>query len=260
LNAWHPSDDDLVLHFYGESGADADRLDAHLAVCGRCRIAWTDLRDTLSLVDHATTPDPGHGFERVMWARVQQALPARPRTGDWLRRLIPAGALAAVVIAAVTVTYQWRDAGPDPATVLTTSSAPNAAAPNPATVERVLLTALNAHFEQTEVLLVELMNADFPEVEQGIDLSFERVAADDLVLSGRLYRLTAQQTGQTHLVRMLEDLETVLIEVARGPERASPREVQSIRTRIDDASLLFKVRAVSDVIQVRQRELMTSDD
>ena len=262
MTGWHPSDDDLILHFYGETGAERTRIDAHLGRCPTCRSAWADLRDTLTLVDSAATPDPGAGFERIMWARVQQALPAPPSGWDRIRRFFPLGALAALVLAAVGAAYQWRaiDTAPETGAGATTLTSADGAGGTARTRERVLLTALDSHFEQTEVLLTELMNASHVTVDDGVDLSFERDTADELVFSGRLYRLTALQNGHAHYVRMLDDLETVLIELARGPQRPSSTEVESLRARIDDASLLFKVRAVSDVIHVRQRELMTADD
>jgi hypothetical protein len=262
LSTWHPSDDELILHFYGEGAGDETRIDTHLVACLSCRQAWEDLRDTLRLVDAAAVPEPDRGFERVMWARVQQTLPVRPRGWDRLRRLVPLGALSALVIAGVVASYQWRESDTGVSTPIAEQVSGTGGATADAaarTRERVLLTALNTHFEQTEVLLVELMNASLASGD-GLDLTFERDTADDLVFAGRLYRLTAQQHGQIHLVRMLDDLETVLVEVARGPERRSETDVRSLRARIDDASLLFKVRAVSDVVHVRQRELMSADD
>ena len=79
----------------------------------------------------------------------------------------------------------------------------------------------------------------------------ERVTADDLLAAGRLYRQTAEYTGHQALVRMLEDLEPVLVEVARGPDRIDDRDRQWLRHRIDDDNLLFKVRAVSNDVRGR---------
>jgi hypothetical protein len=254
VTGWHPTDDELVLHFYGEADAEAARIDAHLRSCSSCRTTWEEVQETLSLVDAAHTPEPGPDFERVVWAHVQREMPLRAE--PWWRRrwLAPVASGAALVLVTIGTAYWWqRPAVPAPAASVTPAS-PEASA---RTRERVLLSALGEHFEQTELLLVELMNAS---PDNRADLSYERSAADDLVFSGRLYRITAQQNGHVYLVQMLEDLESVLVEVARGPERPSGREVESLRARIDDASLLFKVRAVTDVIQVRQRELMSAND
>ena len=63
---YHLTDEDLILHFYGEGGPSEERrIDDHLAACSECRQAWTELGETLKLVDAAKVPEPGEGFERV---------------------------------------------------------------------------------------------------------------------------------------------------------------------------------------------------
>ena len=93
---------------------------------------------------------------------------------------------------------------------------------------------------------IELRNA--PDVDA---LNVERVTADDLIAAGRLYRQTAEYTGHAGLVRMLDDLEPVLVEVARGADRMAERDRQWLRTRIEDDNLLFTVRAVNSDIRER---------
>lgn len=247
----HPTDDDLILRFYGEqSPAEQARIDAHVRACSSCQSAWVELGETLKMVETAVVPEPDAGFERIMWAKVQQALPARRHQGWTWRQLVPVLSFAAVVIAVVALGYAWWTKTPSQQPPVATQAA---VAGDPR--ERVLLTALDDHFEQTELLLIELMNA--PD-SGAAGLEFERTAADELVASGRLYRVTAQQIGNHHFAQMLEDLETVLVEVARGPEKVNRKELESLRTRIDDGGLLFKVRAVTSEIRERQQEINTT--
>jgi hypothetical protein len=246
---WHPTDDDMILRLYDESTpAEARRIDAHVAICATCRESWGELVETLKLVDTADAPEPGPAFERLVWARVQQALPA-PAASRWSpRQWMPAFGLAAAVIVAVAIGYEWNG-GERLAPV-----SPDAAAA--AARERVLLTALDGHFEQAEMLLVELMNAP----EAGADqMAFRRATADDLVASGRLYRATAEDTGDVQFARMLDDLESVLIDLARSPETADQHEMESLRTRIGDEDLLFKVRAVTSDLRGRNRNRTESE-
>jgi hypothetical protein len=257
MMTWHPTDEDLILHFYGESRpADGARIDGHLKACVLCRSAWSDLGETLRLVDAAGMPEPDAGFERVMWARVREALPpaAPPRMGWSTRWLAPALGLAAVVVALLSVGVEWRRTT-QIADGMAAADAAVAAATRAGDVrERVLLTALDSHFEQTEMLLVELSNA--PEADEH-EMAFERETADELVASGRLYRVTAAERGDVDIVRMLEDLESVLVDVARGPATIDRSGMASLRARIDDDDLLFKVRAVNNQIRGRQQALFT---
>ena len=258
---WHPTDDDLILRFYGEhDAAEAARIDGHLRTCGACQDAWTELTETLKLVDSAPVPEPPPGVERVMWAKVEQALPA-PSQAFWSwRRLVPLASLAAVVIAVVAISSRTREEAPAAPGTTLTSVAPvdksPGSSPNDSGQlrERVLLTALDGHFEQTELLLVELLNAP----DTGINLEFERMTAGDLVASGRLYRMSATQIGKERLAAVLEELEPVLVEVARSPDQTKPKDLRFLRSQIHEDGLLFKVRAVTTQIRERQQEIITT--
>jgi anti-sigma factor RsiW len=72
----HLSDDDLVLHYYGEmTAADETRTGAHLAGCADCQANYTRLQRVMAFVDSAPAVEPGPGFERIVWARLEPALP-----------------------------------------------------------------------------------------------------------------------------------------------------------------------------------------
>lgn len=245
---WHPTDEDLILQFYGElRPAHGREVESHLDACELCRAARADLVDMLALADAATVPEPAASFERVMWARVQPALPSSSRRWWWLASA--AGSAAIVILTAVAgATWQPGRTG-------------DAAAEPPAAwnrgAEGVLLAALDEHFEQSEWLLVELMNA--PAVGT-VDLSLERAAADDLVASGRLYRSTARAAGEAQLADMLDDLETVFVDVARGSSPMPQVDLEALRGRIGDNDLLFKVRAAASRVRARQQHLITPSE
>ena len=255
---WHPSENELILHFYGEGQPHSEaRIDDHLRSCADCQLAWSELSGTLKLVDAARLPEAPSGFEGVMWARVEQALmraPAVPRRSAWtMTQLVPLGAVAALIVAAVTLgvlSLRRPETIGVPATGAPSSTG-TAAKPD-YTRERLFLTALDDHFEQTEVLLVELLNA--PDGSGG-DLDFERATADDLVATGRLYRINAERTGHPHVAQMLEDLEPVLVEVARSPAKIDKTDFKFLRSRISDEGLLLKVRAVGSEIRERKQDL-----
>ncbi|MFH1730651.1 MAG: hypothetical protein ABIF82_03240 [Planctomycetota bacterium] len=247
----HVTDDELILHFYGEAANEAPRVDTHLAECGECRDNWLSLRHTLTLVDSAEAPDAPEGFERVMWARVRPSLPpplgARPRW--WSPRMwAPIAGVAAVIAVAFVGGRLWPRAIP-PAVPAVSDEADART-----TRERVLLSALGDHFEQTEMLLVEIKNT--PDAAP-LNLRFEQQAARELVAAGRLYRETAAQGGDTQLTAVLEDLERVLVDVAGGPDQMNAQDLESLRARIEDDSLLFKVRALTTAVLEREKSLST---
>lgn len=250
----HLTEEQLVLHHYREDGDEERRAaEAHLARCGECREALERLGLTLGLVTAAADPQAPEGFERVMWARVQPHVerPARREWADWLglRGLTLAGGVAALVLAAF-VAGRWSGSpavAPAPESV---------AAVPPGTVgtvapEGVLLVAMGDHLDRSQMVLVELLNAEGAD-PAGLASGRERAA--DLVAANRLIRQSAQQAGESALADVLDDLERVLIEIANGSEDASSEELQLLKTRIESRGILFRMRVVGAEVRERERD------
>ena len=80
-----------------------------------------------------------------------------------------------------------------------------------------------------------------------------RLVAEQLVADSRLYRQTAEATGDVALSELLDEIERVLTEVAASPQSGSSRDLADVRRRIESRDLLFKVRVVSSEIRERQK-------
>lgn len=248
----HLTEDDLILHYYGEAQAAEHDVEGHLGACAACRASWQQLRRVMEALDAAPVPEPSAAFEHNVWARLEGELftagPSRStnRTGwrAWFTapRLVMAGSLAAIVII-VGALRMSTGVAPDDTTV----------ADADAHREQVMLTAVSDHIEQSQVVLVELANAEAPDGEAGgIDVTLERDAADDLVSAGRLYRETARDTGNLQLVALLEELELVLVDIARGPGALSAAELAAIRTQIEEQQLIFKLQVLGADVKARR--------
>jgi hypothetical protein len=244
----HLTDDDLVLHLYGESGPEASRIDAHLASCAACQEAITRLQQALALVDTVPGDEPAPGFEADVWARLQSHLePPAP----WWRQIVPGvgapwitgGAIAALVIGAFLAGWFVRDVPPQtPATAVL--------APDQAPVRtRVLLVAVGDHLQRSQMVLAALVNAGDAAY---VNLSAERERASDLVAANRLFRQTAAMTGDGTLDDTLEELERVLLEIANGPADVSAGELNALRDRIEGRGMLFRIRVLSDEMRARE--------
>ena len=77
--------------------------------------------------------------------------------------------------------------------------------------------------------------------------------AEQLLADNRLYRQTADDTGDVGLSELLDEIERVLTEVAATPESGSSRDLADVRRRIESRDLLFKVRVVASEIRERQK-------
>jgi hypothetical protein len=126
------------------------------------------------------------------------------------------------------------------------ATATPAAAPAADSRERILLTSVADHLDRSERVLTDIMNAP-----RG-DISTEQQWAGDLLDTSRLYRQDAVDAGEASVANVLDELERSLIEIVNSPSRISAADLEQIRRRIDAASLLFKVRVMSD--ELRKRE------
>jgi hypothetical protein len=119
--------------------------------------------------------------------------------------------------------------------------------------ERVLVVAVGEHLGKSEMMLVELSNAEPKKPGQKeVNISAEQRRAEDLLDENRLYRQTALQEGDAKLASVLDDLERVLLDVAHSPQEVTPAQLEAIRQRIEAQGILFKVRVVGKELQKQE--------
>ena len=244
----HLTEDELILHYYGETApAQEQRAAAHLEACGPCRGEYVRLQHVLGVIDEsAVAVEPPPSFERTVWARLEPNLrPARRSWMSWLMSPAPLGLAAAVVVLVVGAFFAGRALSPAPSP----TDAATAAAVEQFR-ERILLSDLGEHLDRSQMALVELVSVDEDATR---DISGERSRAEQLVADSRLYRQTAESTGDVALSELLDEIERVLTEVAASPQSGSSRDLADVRRRIESRDLLFKVRIVSSEIRERQR-------
>jgi len=270
----HCSDDDLVLHHYGESPEAGE----HVAACAMCAERARNLAALLETVDEPV-PDRGDEYGREVWERVQPHLdtsgaglvrpaddspakvlsldaglttPAphrRFRGADLVRSAGVRWALAAAATVALVATSFVAGR-----LSMTSTSAPavaptrtaSADASDPQLARRVLLLSVADHLERSDRVLTDIMNSP------AADLSVEQQWAGDLIAANRLFRQDAVDANEASVANVLDELERALLDVVHQPSDA-PADLDQIRRRIDSAALLFKVRVLGN--ELRQREL-----
>jgi hypothetical protein len=242
----HLEEDELILHYYGESPAAA--VESHLHACGSCRNAWDALCAALDAVtDETAGPDAlrerSPADLETVWLRLRPQLQAESRRRS-LRRafLVPLAAAAALVMAFLAGRH-WPMPSPAPAVTTAASEAQ--------VRERVLLIAVGDHLERSQMLLVELANAP---AGKPADIGVEQERAEELVGANRLYRAAAVRAGEPAMASVLEELERLFIEVAHSPEQLRPAQLARLQRRIESRGLLFKVRVLESTVRQQQKQ------
>jgi len=179
--------------------------------CAECRAEYQALQRLLNTMDAGAVPERDADYGRRVWSAVS----ARTRVRRYSWRAF--GALAAGLVVGVALQF-----GNKPVVVEPVKDDVSA---------RVLEAALESHFESSHVVLTEIVN------QQGPAQMWSQETAEDLLADNRLYRQTAEATGQADTERLLEDLEEVLVEIAHAPAGS-----QELRRRIEAKGVLFAIQ------------------
>jgi len=239
----HLSEEQLILLYYGE---DADSLAAeqHLESCGHCREIYGSLQRVLNVVDSLPVPERSAAYGREVWERIQHRIPAgrRSRWAAWLApspwRWAAAGtAFAALLVAAFMAGRYSPPHKPGVQMAAATDLRPN---------ERVLMVAVGDCLERSQMVLIELANAN---PKGDLDISAEQERAGDLISETRLYRQTAAKTGDTAVTSVLDELERVLLDITHSPSELSPEEWRKLRGRLEAEGILFKIRVLGSTVR-----------
>lgn len=240
----HLTEEQLVLHHYHD-GDGAAEVEKHLATCADCRAQSDTLRRVLALVDTMPIPERGERYGEEVWTRLRWKLGSeRRRFRNWQIGFAAAAVLAIAFVSGILWHQRTSSVG-GPAlgpTALTSTGHMVSAPVEQPKPNQILLVVVSDHLDQSERMLMEVANAD---AKRSFDMSGQSKRAEDLVASNRIYRLTAQQRGETRIASLLSDLEPVLLELAHADQSLTPEKLAALQKRIDDKGLLFKVRVVS---------------
>ena len=240
----HLTEEQLILHYYGEEGGEALACERHLDECDACRGLYASLQRVLNVVDTMPVPECGPEFGERVWERIAARIPGRRRLSlpvfAW--RWVAAGAACAGLMVAAFLAGRLSQPRRAPQVRMTAAADTQAR-------ERILLVAVGDYLERSQLVLVELANAN---PKRSLDISAEQERAGDLVSESRLYRQTALGTGNTAIAGVLDDLDRVLLDIAHSPSELSPGELEKLRKRLEAEGILFKIRVLGT--NVRSQE------
>lgn len=243
----HPTEEELIAYRDGET-RNREAFAAHLHECALCQQEMARLEAVFAALDAMPVPHPGEDFGRRVWQQISPRLPEKRRYW-WQtllepRRMILAGAMAALILLAFLLGRFTKAPG---------AGNENLTANNGKVRERVLVVAVGDHLGRSEMVLMELANAEPEKGQKLVNISAEQKRAEDLLEENRLYRQTAQQSGDTLMASTLDELEPILLDIANSPGEVTPEQFESIQKRIAAKGILLKVRVVHQDLREREK-------
>jgi hypothetical protein len=245
----HVTEEELIAYRDGESSG-REAIAAHLKECPECVRELEQIEAVLSTLSTLPVPEPGEDHGQRVWRQIASRLPEKKAKwweGLFLpRRMAAFGAVAALIVLAFFVGRVSK--GP----------APGGEAADAGTVrERVLVVAVGEHLGRSEMILMELANAQPEHGQKLMNISATQKRAENLVEENRLYRQTALHDGDTAMANTLDELERVLLDIANSPDEVTPAQFESLQKRIESKGILFKVRVVNQDLREREKEKAT---
>ena len=225
--------DHLVEAVFGELEGERRRdFEAHLETCPACRSELEGFEATTARIAEAMPPRPRTG-DVDLWHRIAPELdaPERPPRPRGLVLGYGAAAALATVLLAVGLGLGFWLKTP------TTSPAPIAAVEDSASdVE------LARFLERSTPLLLAVANRRFGGAElASFDPAVERRLAERLAADAGELALKLDDTGRRRQADLLRDLEVVFLQLANLPEREYRHGIEMVQSTIEDRALLFQL-------------------
>jgi len=241
----HVTEEELIAYRDGESSG-REAIAAHLKECPECAREFEQIEAVLSTLNSLPVPEPGEDYGQRVWRQIAPRLPEKKAKwweGLFLpRRMAAFGAVAALIVLAFFVGR------------LSKGPVRGGEAADAGTVrERVLVVAVGEHLGRSEMILMELANAQPQHGQKLMNISATQKRAEDLVEENRLYRQTALHDGDTAMANTLDELERVLLDIANSPDEVTPAQFESLQKRIESRGILFKVRVVTQDLREREK-------
>lgn len=249
----HIPEQELVAYAFGDS-TEASTVAKHLSECAECAAEFKKLQSVLMAVNDETLPVPERDhYDEQIWAAVKPRLNAKPEKSGifaWLRpqRLAFAGGMLALLIIAFMVGRVSKAPAPNGGVQQIAQQPQN----GPSGSERLVRAEVGSHLERSQMMLLELSNAEAG--KGGLDITEEQQRARDLLEANRLYRQSAKRAGDPSVAAVLDELERVLVEIANSPSDLSQQRLAELQQQIQDQGILFKVRVIGSKVRSSTKE------
>ncbi len=247
----HRTEEELIGYRDGEQ-KNREEIAMHLKECDECHSEMERIEAVFAALDAMPVPDPGEDYGQRVWRQIADRLPEKRKSfwQGWFswKPLAVAGAMAALIVLAFVIGVRKgrHEVGGD-------------IADSGKVRERVLVVAVGDHLGRSEMMLMELENAQPAENGQKvINISTTQRRAEDLVEENRLYRQTALKEGDQAMASTLDELERVLLDIANSPDEVTPAQFEALRKRIEARGILFKVRVVNQDLREREKAAQPS--
>lgn len=243
-----------VLYFYGElDEGSRTGFERHLSTCAECAAALADLQHLRAALAERGRPTRSRANWNAFMRRLDEALGTRdePPSRFVLRRPGARGArddrsfrasapwlaVAAALLLGVILGLVWQQRALGPRQTQASGT--------PAAEALALDAAAARHFERAKIVVLGLALKDSARAT-ATDWEYERELAASLLPETRLFRLSAEDRGDTRLAGLLGDLEAVLLQASMSADAETP-ELKRLQRIIRGRDLIVRMETTRGI-------------
>jgi len=226
-------------------------FEIHLGRCEECRREYTELRETQVRMEQRERPQPGQAFWEGYWDRLEARMhrekqfdrPTRFRRllGSWGDLRLPRWsfqAAAALILVAVGV-FIGRVVLAPPVSPPRPSLAAAEEGGGPGLE---LASRTQSYVERSKLVLLAIVNFDVDlEDPYVLDLPHKQRLSRQLVQEADWLKLQLAETRQRRLQELIEDLETILLQIANLEAAAPAAMVDLVQAGIQSRGVFLKM-------------------
>ena len=225
----------------------------HLSQCPACASELAEMKGTLEMMGQKERVEPPEEYWDTYWSRLstrmetELAPKARARVGIWdrIKEFLPtipspayrwAAVAAALVLGIFIGRYLITSSG-----VKDVPMAQRPTQPEEEIYARTVDYRAEKYLEKSKIFLLGFVNTN-GELEEGdFDISRQRDISQGLIQEASYLKDNLQGHSQQRLRALIEDLETILIEIANLEEQEDLPDIELIRDGIDRKGILLKI-------------------
>lgn len=207
------------------AGSDKAEWERHLRACPACSARLEEIKKIDGLVRGTAAPVPAVDFDKS-WRKIAAAMAPEPRRSFSLSRaprwlLLTAGFLAFFILGVAVARLYFFPAKAEVA----------------APAEAPFLYSTQDYFAALQPVLSEYSNTQGPDGGDASDRARIRLLLNNL----HLLRLRADRNRDASLLRLLDDIELVLLEIAHL-DRSDPEKTRLVGALIKEKGIPMKMK------------------
>ena len=255
------TEEDLILYYYEElSRNEAQALREALSESKELSRQYQELCQLLGASLKQEVPEPDAGMNRRIMAEVnalhsqQRMTPLETDSGTRAKKLLQwlglnrhggfaAAGMALAMLVVVTFYLGRLSVEPVDNNIAEHQTTEQTVGFDDQASRRILLANLSTHMESSQRLLTMVSNGGS---NLGDAMQARRQMVSDLIEFNRLYRRIAEQSNDTMLAALLQQMESLLLEINNSDDTS---EWNRIQQRLDDTDLLYKLKVTDNRIK-----------